>query len=190
MATAPTMPVVSVDEYLNTSYSPDVEFVDGQLVEKGTPTRFHQLLSAILLEWFRRYEKHYRVKALADCRTQIVARARYRLPDVMVYTTPSPFTRIVTEVPDVVIEILSPDDKYAEIISRFADYSNLGVKNLIHMDPEKFVAWRFEKDSLIETGFQSLPLDGRPDLPFDSAAIFAQLQREIAEAEGTGVRID
>jgi hypothetical protein len=54
MASAPTLPLVSVDEYLNTSYYPDVEFVDGRLVEKGMPTRFHQLLSAVLLEWFRR----------------------------------------------------------------------------------------------------------------------------------------
>lgn len=162
MATAPTTPVVSVDEYLNTSYSPDVEFVNGRLVEKGMPTRFHQLLSAILLEWFRRYEKQYRIKALADCRTQIIARARYRLPDVMVYTTPSPFTRVVTEVPDVAIEILSPDDKHAEIISRFTDYSTLGVRNLIHMDPEKLIAWRFERDSLIKTGFQSCRFPAAP----------------------------
>src|SRR4051812_6546936 len=34
MAAAPTVPPVSVDEYMNTSYRPDVEFVDGVLVER------------------------------------------------------------------------------------------------------------------------------------------------------------
>ena len=80
MATAPTPPLVSVDEYLNTSYEQDVEFVDGRLVGKGMPTAFHQLLSAILLRWFFQYETEFRFKALADVRTQIIKRARYRLP--------------------------------------------------------------------------------------------------------------
>jgi Uma2 family endonuclease len=135
MATAPTVPLVSVDEYLSTSYEPDVEFVDGVLVEEGMPTAFHQLLSAILLRCFFHYEKNFRIKALADVRTQIIERARYRLPDVMVYTTPAPFTRIMTRVPDIVIEILSPDDRQTEILARFGDYEDLGVAHLIHMIP-------------------------------------------------------
>jgi len=184
MATAPTLPLVSVDEYLNTSYSPDVEFVEGRLIEKGMPTAFHQLLSAILLAWFRKYEKEFHIKALADVRTQIVERARYRLPDVMVSTTPALFTRIMTRVPNIVIEILSPDDTQKESLLRFRDYQQLGVSHLILMDPEEHIAWRFENDSLIKTDFRSLSLPDRPDMPFDSAAIFDQLRREIAEYEG------
>lgn len=183
MATAPTA-LVSVDEYINTSYHPDVEFVDGVLVEKGMPTVFHQLLSAILLVWFRNYEKEFRIKALADVRTQITERARYRLPDVMVYTTPAPITRIMTRVADVVIEILSPDDKQSEILARFRDYEVLGVSHLVHLDPENFIAWRYREGSLIKTDFSTLSLPGRPDLPFDSIAIFEQMKREIAEIEG------
>lgn len=184
MSTAPTAPLVPIDEYLSTSYCPDVEFVDGVLVEKGMPTVFHQLLSAILLRWFFRYEKEFRIKALADVRTQIIERARYRLPDIMVYTTPAPVTRIMTRVPDVVIEILSPDDKQSEILARFRDYEALGVPHLIHMDPENFIAWRYREGSLITTEFSMLSLSGRPDLPFDSTGIFEQMKREIAEMEG------
>jgi hypothetical protein len=36
--------VVSVDQYLNSSYHPDREFVDGTLEERGTPTITHGLL--------------------------------------------------------------------------------------------------------------------------------------------------
>lgn len=53
MATAPTLPLLSVDEYLATSYEQDIEYVDGVLVEKGTPTVPHQLLSLILCLYFR-----------------------------------------------------------------------------------------------------------------------------------------
>lgn len=38
MAIAPTVPPVSVDEYLNTSYERDMEYVEGTLVERRMPT--------------------------------------------------------------------------------------------------------------------------------------------------------
>jgi Uma2 family endonuclease len=183
MATAPTLPLVSVDEYLNTSYEQDVEFVDGRLVEKGMPTIFHQLLSAILLRWFFQYEQEFRIKAVADVRTQIIERARYRLPDVMVFTKPVRLGKVFTAVPNVVIEILSPDDREREIYDRFADYEKLGVMHLIHMDPEKYIAWRYGEHSMTRTDFHSLEFSGRTNLPFDTAAIFEQLKREIADCE-------
>ncbi len=49
MATAPVAPLVSMDEYLTSSYEHDVDFVDGVLVERGMPTITHSLLQAILL---------------------------------------------------------------------------------------------------------------------------------------------
>src|SRR3954454_12397751 len=114
MATAPTLPLVSVDEYLNSSWSPDKEFVDGVLVERSMPTFFHGLLQAILIRWFGPLEKEYRVKAVPEVRTRIIERARYRIPDILLFTYPARLTKILTVVPDVVIEILSPDDKQSE----------------------------------------------------------------------------
>jgi Uma2 family endonuclease len=184
MAMAPTLPLVPVDEYLSTSYEQDVEFVDGVLVEKGMPTIFHQLLSAILLRWFHQYGRDFGIKALADVRTQIIARARYRLPDVMVFSIPIHVGRVMTSVPDVVIEIQSPDDRHADIVVRFDDYEKLGVAHLILMDPETFIAWRYRDKSLVRTDFQFLELAGRPNMPFDTDGIFDQLRQEIAECEG------
>jgi Uma2 family endonuclease len=73
-----------------------------------------------------------------------------------------------------VIEILSPDDRQSENLARFRDYEKLGVPHIIQMDPEEHVAHRYQRGSLIKTEFQSLSLPGRPDLPFDSAALFEQ----------------
>jgi Uma2 family endonuclease len=183
MAALPGARLVPVDEYLNTSYEHDLEFVDGVLVEKGLSTIFHQLLSAILLRWFSQYEKEFRIKAVADVRTQIIERARYRLPDVMVFTKPVRLGRVFTAVPSVVVEAMSPDDRQSDVLFRFADYEKLGVQHLIHMDPENFIAWGYYDKALVETGLHALSLPGRPDLPFDTAAIFEQLKREIAECE-------
>src|SRR4051812_29379188 len=114
MATLPDTPLVSVDEYLSTSYRPDVEFVDGVLIEKGMPTVFHGLLQAILIVWFRTHETEHRVKAVPEVRTQIIERARYRIPDLLIFTVPARLGKILTLVPDVIIEILSPDDRQSE----------------------------------------------------------------------------
>src|SRR5262245_35771554 len=131
MATAPTFPLVPVDEYLNSSYQPDMEYVDGILVERSVPTYFHALLQAILIAHFRQFERNCRFKALPELRTQIIERARYRVPDVLLCATPTAIQRVMTEVPLVVIEILSPTDTMQETLLRFRDYATLGVPFII-----------------------------------------------------------
>jgi len=177
------MPLVSVDEYLSTAYRPDVEYVDGVLVERGMPTAFHALLRGLLFLHFRQFEKQFRFKTLIEARTEIVPRARYRIADVMLVPTPMPNGRLIDSPPVVVLEVLSPDDTVDETRRRFQDYAGLGVSALVQMDPEEHVAHRFEAGSLIETKFSGLelPLLGAT-VPFDSEAIFEQLRREHREA--------
>lgn len=180
--------LTSVGEYLRTSYSPDVEFVDGVLVHKGMPTILHGLLQAILISWFRTYEAEWRIKVVPEVRTQIIEGARYRIPDLLVFRVPAPAGsgagKIFTLVPEIVIEILSPDDRQSENLARFRDYERIGVTHIVQMDPVTQVAHRYFEGSLIRTEFTSLDVVGSSGrlLPFDSAELFAQLEREAAEA--------
>jgi len=176
----PNAPVVSVDEYLNSSYRPDMEFVDGVLVERGEATIAHGLLQTVLIPCFRRYEKTLRFRSLPNVRTQIVERARYRIPDFLLCPLPLPGGKVVTSVPWAVIEILSPDDKTSEQLGRFRDYKRIGVRHVVVLDPEQLVAFRFDNGSLLETQFNSLDLPTGP-LPFDSTALFQQLVEELNE---------
>lgn len=183
MTIAPTLPLVTVDEYLGSSWHPDREYVDGVLVERTVPTYFHALLQIIIGSYFRRFERQYRFKVLPELRTQIIEGARYRIPDILLCATPIPPKRVLTVTPMVVVEVLSPDDRTAETLQRFRDYSNIGVLHIIQMDPEACVSHRFSSGSLIETQFTNLHLPNLPDpLPFDSEAIFAQLRQELADA--------
>ena len=177
MASAPALPLVSVDEYLNTSYEQDMEYVDGILVERGMPTIAHNLLERILLFWFARFEQDMRFRALHEVRTQIIERARYRIPDVMLCPKPLPQGKVCDVVPWVVIEILSPDDRLATTRDRFRDYASLGVHQLILMDPEEYIAYRFEDGSLIQTKFDTLSLPTGSNIPFDSQQIFSRLEQ-------------
>ena len=176
----PSRTLVSVDEYLNSSYRPDLEYVDGALVERGLATIAHGLFQIILGSYFRIYRKQFGFAALTDVRTQIIERARYRIPDVMLCPVPLPSGKVVTSVPWVVIEILSPDDRLPDQLERFRDYKQIGVGNVILLDPEQLIAYRFDDGSLLQTRFTSLDLPSG-SLAFDTAGLFQQLVEERTE---------
>jgi Uma2 family endonuclease len=183
MAIAPTAPLVSVDEYLSTSYHPDREYIDGVLVERSVPTFFHALLQMIVGTYLRQFEEQYRFKVLPELRTQIIEGARYRIPDLLLCATPTPKKRIMTVPPLVVIEILSPDDKVRETLDRYGEYAGIGVPIIIQMDPEAYVVHRYEAGSLLATRLQGLYLPHvNATVPFDSDALFEQLRSEVNQA--------
>jgi Uma2 family endonuclease len=178
MASAPTLPLVSVDEYLNTSYEHDMEYVDGVLVERGMPTIAHSLLQRLLLLWFTRFDEQMQFLTLQEVRTEIIKRARYRIPDTMLCPLPLPQGKVCDVVPWAVIEILSPDDRLVSTRDRFEDYSRIGVSTLVLMDPERYIAYRFENGSLIQTKFETLALPDGSSAPFDSEQLFEQLRQK------------
>jgi len=181
MAAMPNPPLVAVDEYLNSSYRPDMEYVDGVLVERGMPTIAHSLLQTILIRYFAQYERPLRFLTLPEVRTQIAERAKYRIPDVMLCPVPLPTGKVVTSVPWAVIEILSPDDKLPEQLARFRDYKRIGVRQVVLLDPEDLIAFRFEEDgSLLQTRLTSLDLPSG-SVPFDTEALFQELTTQRSQ---------
>ena len=88
MATAPNTPLESVEEYLNNSYSADVEYVNGLLVERGTPTIAHGTLAALLAGYFLAFRHEFGIAVVVECRTRIVEGARYRSRRAAVRITP------------------------------------------------------------------------------------------------------
>src|SRR3954463_5777477 len=99
--------LISVDEYLSTSYDPEVEYVDGVLVERSGGDWLHSLIQSNLIFHFRRkYPKAYTVPELrSQTRT-----TRYRLPDVCVLLE-APKTKFLWDAAFLAIEILSEDDR-------------------------------------------------------------------------------
>src|SRR5436305_10511639 len=103
MAALPDSPLVSVEQYLSTAYDPDVEYVDGVLVERNVGKWLHSLVQRnIILALGRDYPD---VLAVPELRVRI-SEGRYRIPDVCVVLAP-PAAEILTEPPRVAIEILS-----------------------------------------------------------------------------------
>lgn len=181
MALAPVAPSLSVEEYFESSHHPDWEYVDGIVRERSMPTTVHSFLQALLAEYFRHMRKQFRYGVLVEARTELIPRSRYRIPDVSLCGLPVPSGKFVDTVPWVVIEVLSPDDKLRDELERFREYAQRGVKEILLLDPEKYVAYRFDDGSLVQSEITDLLLPTGERLPFVSAEIFRQLRDELAE---------
>ena len=179
MAAAPTLPLVPVDEYLNTAYHPDMEYVDGVLVERSMPTTSHAALQALLAEYFRKCRNEFGYGVLTECRVQIVGASRYRIPDVLLCSAPIPRTKTLQTLPLAIMAIWSPGDRIGQQMARFREYWNLGVREIIIFEPETFDVFRYEPESLTKVDLQHLVLPDGRQLPFPAAELLAELRSEL-----------
>ncbi len=125
--------LISVEEYLRTSYSPDCEFVDGEVMERNVGERPHSRVQRKFIEWFLKNRPGLEV--WPEQRLQ-VAESRYRIPDVSV-TVEDPGTDVFYSPPLIVLEILSKDDSLTAMQDRIADYAAFGVANIWIADPRR-----------------------------------------------------
>jgi Uma2 family endonuclease len=123
--------LVSLEEYLATSYDPDVEYVDGVLEERNVGDYLHSLIQSNIIYALRRKYPH--LKILPEFRSN-TARTRYRLPDISVLLSP-PATRYLLDPAHIVIEILSDDDKMTKVLEKLAEYESKGVPHIWLVDP-------------------------------------------------------
>jgi Uma2 family endonuclease len=146
MAALPDSPLVSVEEYLRTSYDPDVEFVDGVLVERNGGDWLHSLVQSNILCAIRRKYPHLKVVAGLRSRT---AATRYRIPDISVLLAP-PTADHLLDTAFVAVEVLSEDDVMSRVIGRLKEYSTQGVPNIWLIDPRSQQMWVYQPPALVE----------------------------------------
>ena len=130
-----TATLVSLGEYLTTTYNPDLEYADGVLIQRNVGTQLHSALQFAVAAYFGPLSKDYGIKGFTECRLRMPG-VRYYLPDVMLVERPCARGKVVTDVPAVVIEIKSPDDRFDEILEKCLDYEFLGVPNIVVLDPD------------------------------------------------------
>ncbi len=130
MATAVQIPI---GEYLDTSYHPDREYIDGEIVERNVGKWEHSRIQFLLGLWFGQNEKAWQVQGATEWRTQ-VSSTRVRIPD-LVLVSMGPQSDVLEDPPVLIVEILSPDDTYSDTESRARDYQQMGVQTIWIIDP-------------------------------------------------------
>lgn len=131
MATSQRIPV---SEYLHEVYRPDRDYVDGELEERNVGEKEHSAWQFALARFFHGHRHEWGLRVYPELRLQ-VARARYRVPDLMLLRSDAPDEQIITHAPLVCIEILSPEDRFGRMEERIADYLSMGVGSVWVVEP-------------------------------------------------------
>lgn len=141
--------LVSVEEYLRTSYSPDREYVDGRIVERNLGEKTHSSIQRNLLGWFWDRRKVLPYRAFPEQRVQ-VSPTRFRIPDVTVVQTSQFQGEIFTNPPHLCIEVLSKDDTLDYMQEKIDDYLRFGVPYVWIVNPRLRKGYISTKAGLVE----------------------------------------
>jgi len=128
-----TKTLISVEEYLATSYRPDCDYVDGRVEERNLGEWDHSSLQMKVAAYFFMRRKEWGIQVVPEQRVQVKP-TRFRIPDVCVVLG-NPGEQILTKPPFLCIEILSPEDRMSRVEERIDDYLAMGVPYVWLLDP-------------------------------------------------------
>ena len=166
--------LVPIPEYLNTTYRPDCDYVDGELLERNMGERPHATIQGFFVASFYNQRKLWRVLALPEQRIQISA-TRYRVADVCVVKVSDARDPIVRQPPLLCIEIISRDQNLADTEERVRDYLAMGVENIWIVDPKRRKAWVGTRDGFKPPAGAVFSIERTP-IRIAIADIFAELE--------------
>ena len=162
--------LISVEEYLNTSYDPDVEYVDGVLVERNVGDEQHSNVQSNVI--FALRSKYRNIKVYPELRSR-VTQTRYRVPDVCVTLRPATGQKALLEVAFLAIEILSEDDRMTRVIEKLKEYASNGTSYIWVIDPRLRQMFSFRGNALQEVQSDVIATDD-PRLELTREEVFQE----------------
>jgi Uma2 family endonuclease len=163
---------IPVEQYLQTSYRPDREYIDGEVRERNVGTWQHARLMALLSGWIGAHEQSWKCMGAIALRIP-VSSTRVRVPDLAVFSA----APVPAAIPLLVIEILSPEDTYSDTQERTADYRNMGIEAVWIIDPKT----RSGRMSIGTVWIAAVRLEVPGTLVYaDLPSLFARLERPNA----------
>ncbi|MDP9038853.1 MAG: Uma2 family endonuclease [Acidobacteriota bacterium] len=151
--------LVSLEEYLHTSYRPDRDWIDGEVKERNVGEQPHAGVQGFLVRLLGNRGLEWNVWALPEQRVEVSAK-RYRVPDVCAVRRDSGYEAIVRRAPLLCIEILSRDDRMSEILARVEDYLAMGVEAVWVIDPWRRRAYTAVRPGSLEGAGEALTVGG------------------------------
>ncbi len=134
-----------MDEYLSSVYEPECDYVDGEIEDRNVGEKDHSKLQFRIQIMLSRVpgiaifpEVHIRVSP-----------TRFRVPDIAVYLA-EPAEQVFTTPPFLVVEILSPEDRWSRLTRKLEDYFAMGCRNIWILDPVRSKAYRYEGEAVID----------------------------------------
>ena len=141
--------LVSIEEYLATTYDPDCDYVDGVIEERNLGENDHADLQTAIAIYLGSRQKGWGIYVVVEQRVQ-VSPTRFRVPDVCIMAGGRPKEQIFRAPPFACIEILSPEDRLSRVRERINDYLSFGVRYVWLLDPATRKAFRWTEEGMHE----------------------------------------
>ena len=138
-----TAVLVPLSEYLGHTYDPDCEYLEGILKERNVGEVNHSEAQSALIVYARTQIRGF--WSGVEVRVQVKAE-RFRIPDVTIVRGAKPSERNITSPPEVAVEVLSPDDRAADIQDKIDDYLAFGVPCVWVIRTDTRRAWTYTKE--------------------------------------------
>jgi Uma2 family endonuclease len=153
--------LLSVDEYLNTSYSPDREYRDGVLLERKLGSKSHARLQILLGAYLLARESQWQIFVYTELRVK-VRETWYPIPDVCIYAQPDFEGQVPDRPPLLWIEILSPDDRMVDVLAKANELVANGVPYVWVIDPNTLESQLYTPAGVTAVPDKTLHLPGTP----------------------------
>ncbi|MGB8260491.1 MAG: Uma2 family endonuclease [Terracidiphilus sp.] len=149
---------VPLEEYLRGSWSPDAEYIDGQIEERNMGENDHSAWQKAVVFWFETQAAQAGIRVRPELRVQVDAYT-YLVPDVTLLDRTRPAEPIATHPPVAVFEILSPGDSLKKLMKKGARYESMGIRSILVLDPDG-PAYRYRAGSLEPLTERAFVLEG------------------------------
>ncbi len=164
--------LMPIEQYLHTSYSPDVDYVDGFIEERNLGEFDHARLQLLLSMLIGNNEPQWNVIGIVEQRIRVSGR-RVRIADIAMLHADAPREPVTETPPFVCIEILSPEDRLSRARTVLQDYLSMGVEHIWLIDPLRRVSYIYDATGLHE---HEGPLTAaNTPISIDVEALFARL---------------
>ena len=151
---AVTTELLSLEEFRcrYAGVKPYFEYWNGEPVQKAMPTAIHSLLQVLLSVMLM--EAGYNALSESELRIDPNWQPVSDVIGTVIIEQPYP-----TKPVDVVVEILSPEDRMSRVKTKCRKYSEIGIKQVVVIDPQlRFgLEWNAETGQMIEVESVLLP---------------------------------
>jgi Uma2 family endonuclease len=166
--------LVSIQEYLGTAYKPACDYIDGVLRRKSMPTFDHGNTQYTVCELINRLGGF---RAIPE-QTVRIREGKYFVPDVAVQRLIDLQKPYPVKPVHLCIEVLSPDDRFGDVVAKCDEYHAWGVEHCWILDPGSESranrCWQYDRGGQPN----EVPADGRitaGPIILNHADIFAPL---------------
>jgi Uma2 family endonuclease len=171
------VPLLSIEEFREryAEEKPYYEYWFGEAIQKSVPTWLHSLLQAIVSELLN----HAGYAAGPEVELRIDPEWQPKADVAAALTIEHPYP---TKPVEVVVEILSPEDRMSKVYEKCAHYARIGIRATFVLDPQLRYAWEWSRETENLERVQTLQLPNGKNLSVE--AIWDELKRRAGETQG------